>query len=114
MKGQPFYRRLGFAAHGIYLAFVRERSFRYQTLAGTGVLLALLITRPAPIWWATGAIAVGMVLAAELFNSALEALATHLHPEHHPEIGAVKDIAAGAVLVSSLAALVTAIAFLFR
>lgn len=51
---------------------------------------------------------------AELFNSALETLTDHLHPEHHHEIGAAKDIAAGAVLVAALAAVFVALAFIFR
>ncbi|SIT47844.1 Diacylglycerol kinase (fragment) [Paraburkholderia piptadeniae] len=40
-----------------------------------------------------------LVLAAELFNTALERLADHLYPEHHPAIGVAKDCAAGAVLL---------------
>lgn len=114
MKGQTFGRRLRFAVDGIYSAFCRERSFRFQVLAGAGVLVALLLTRPSPVWWAIGALAVGFVLMAELFNTALEVLADHLHPEQHPEIRAVKDIAAGAVLVSSVLALLVAVVFLFR
>lgn len=114
MKGQSFRKRLGFAIDGICLAFRQENSFRFHVLAGTGVLAVLLLTRPAPAWWAIGALAVGFVLAAELFNTALEILIDHLHPEQHPEIRAVKDIAAGAVLVSSFIAVLAAVAFLFR
>lgn len=114
MKGQSFGRRLRFAVDGLYLAFCREHSFRFQVLAGAGVLVVLLLTRPSPVWWAIGALAVGLVLMAELFNTALEVLIDHLHPEQHPEIRAVKDIAAGAVLVFSVFALLVAVAFLFR
>lgn len=114
MKGQTFLRRLGFAVDGLRAAFRREHSFRQHLLAAAGVLGVLLVTRPAPLWWAIGAITVGLVLMAELFNSALEALIDHLHPERHPEIRVVKDIAAGAVLVTSLIALAVAVAFLFR
>ncbi len=113
MKGQSFVRRLGFAIDGIYSAIRREHSFRLQVLAGAGVLIVLLLTRPSPVWWAIGALAVGFVLTAELFNTAIEVLVDHLHPEQHPEIRAVKDIAAGAVLVSSGFALLVAVAFLF-
>lgn len=114
MKGQPFRQRLVFAVRGLYVAFCRERSVRTQVLAAIGVLIVLSITRPAPVWWAIVALAVGLVLMAELFNSALEALTDHLHPDRHPEIRAVKDIAAGAVLVASGVALLVAITFLFR
>ncbi|GAA5176054.1 hypothetical protein GCM10025771_09790 [Niveibacterium umoris] len=114
MKGQTFLRRLGFAVDGLKAAFRREHSFRQHLLATGAVLGVLLVTRPAPVWWAIGAITVGLVLMAELFNSALEALIDHLHPERHPEIRVVKDIAAGAVLVTSLIALAVAVAFVFR
>ena len=113
MKGQSFGRRLRFAVDGIYMAFRREHSFRFHVLAGAGVLLVLLLTRPSPVWWAIGALAVGLVLMAELFNTAVEVLADHLHPEQHPEIRAVKDIAAGAVLIASIFAVLVAVAFVF-
>lgn len=49
---------------------------------------------------------IALVLAAELMNSAIEALADHLHPDLHDEIRAVKDMAAGTILVLNGAALV--------
>lgn len=112
MKGQPFIRRVGFALHGLRLAVQREGSLRSHLLAAAAVLLVLLLIRPAPLWWALLALAVGLVLVAELVNSALEALIDHLHPERHPEIGAAKDIAAGAALVASGIAVLVGLAFL--
>jgi diacylglycerol kinase (ATP) len=52
------------------------------------------------------------VLAAELFNTALEQLADRLHPEQHPQIRIAKDCAAAAVLVVSIGAIVVAAALL--
>lgn len=66
------------------------------------------------MWWALGALTIGLVIVAELFNAALETLADHLHPERHPEIGATKDIAAAAVLIAALTAVLVAGAFLVR
>jgi diacylglycerol kinase (ATP) len=57
-------------------------------------------------------LAVGLVLVAEMANTAIETLADHLHPGQHPEIGVVKDVAAGAVLVASLVAVVVGLAYL--
>lgn len=57
---------------------------------------------------------IGLVMMAELMNAALETLADRLHPERHPEIGAAKDMAAGAVLAASVAAVLVAVAFIFR
>ena len=112
MKNQAFNHRLRYAVAGIREAFGAENSFRLQCIAATGVLIALLVLRPAPIWWAMAALSVSVVLAAEQFNTALERLADRLHPEVHPEIRIAKDCAAGAVLVVSLGALAVAAAFI--
>ena len=111
MKGQPFIKRLGFALKGIALTFRRESSFRTHVLVAVGVLVLLCIARPAPVWWAIVVVVTGLVLLAELFNSALETLTDHLHPDQHPEIGVAKDMAAGAVLVASAIAVLVGIAF---
>ena len=111
MKGQGFTRRLGFALQGLKRATGSERSLRTHLGAAAGVLLVLVVTRPAPLWWAVLGLAVGIVLMAKLFNSALETLIDHVHPEHHPKVGAAKDIAAAAVLLASIAAVVAGLAF---
>ncbi|MFC5176140.1 diacylglycerol kinase [Nocardioides taihuensis] len=45
-------------------------------------------------------LATGLVLTAELLNSALEALCDHVETGHHEQIGIVKDVAAAAVGIS--------------
>jgi len=112
MKNQPFHSRLFFALAGIASTLRSENSFKVQAIAAIAVAAALLWLRPAPIWWALAALTVSFVLAAELFNTAIEHLADHLHPELHPKIKLVKDCAAAAVLVASLGALAVAVALL--
>jgi diacylglycerol kinase (ATP) len=63
-----------------------------------------------PLWWALILLAGSAVLGAEMFNTAVERLADHLHPDLHPEIRLVKDCAAGGVLITSAGALGVAIA----
>lgn len=110
MKNHPFHRRLGFALAGLRDAWRRERSFRTQVGAAAIAVVALCILRPAPVWWAIVALLIAVVLAMELFNSALEALADLVHADQHPQIRIVKDMAAAAVLLVAAAALVIAIA----
>lgn len=81
-------------------------------LAAALVLMVLLTVQPAPIWWGLLGLAVGLVMVAELLNSAIEALADHLHPEQHRQIGVAKDLAAAAVLIASMVAAAVGIAFL--
>ena len=106
MKNRPFPERLGFALAGLAEGWRKEASFRTHILAGLGALAALIALRPAPVWWALITLVAALVIATELLNSAIERLADHLHPDRHPEIKAVKDLAAAAVLVFSLASLV--------
>ena len=110
-KGRNHYQRLMFALAGMRHAWRNERSLRLQTLALAGVIAVLAWLRPPAIWWALAALACALVLAAELANTAIEALVDHLHPDVHPAIRVVKDCAAAAVLVASLGALAVAAAF---
>lgn len=112
MKNQPFLHRLGYSLAGIRVAW-QEASFRFQSLMALGVIALLIILRPAPIWWALLLMNCGLVLAAELFNTALERALDHLHPEIHPAIKISKDCAAAAVLVFSLTAAGTFLVFLW-
>lgn len=113
MKNRPFHQRLSFALAGLATAWRRERSLRAQSAMAVVAFLALALLRAPLLWWAIVVLAMAIVVAAELFNSALEALADHLHPDRHPEVGAIKDMAAGAVLVSSIGAAVVGALFLW-
>jgi len=112
MKNQRFNHRLGFALAGLKAAWQAERSFRTQSFYAVFAIVLLLALQPAPIWWALILLLVLMVMATELINTALEHLADHLHPEAHPKIKLVKDCAAGAVLLLSIASGIVTVAML--
>ena len=113
-KNQPFLVRLRFAWAGIVHGIRAEHSVRFHVGSLVLVLVALVVLRPEPLWWAVIILASAAVIAAELLNTALEHLADHLHPEIHSSIRIVKDCAAGAVLVCSVAALAVAAAFVIH
>jgi undecaprenol kinase len=106
-KNRPFGARLGFALRGLAHALRTEASLQFQAGAP---LAALLLLRPGALWWAAVLLACAAVIAAELFNTAIERLADQLHPAEHPQIGIVKDCAAAAVLIAALGALGVALA----
>jgi undecaprenol kinase len=110
-KNQAFLNRIRFALNGIRFSVCTERSMRVHVLALVLVLIALIVFAPPPEWWALIGLACGAVVTTELLNTAIEHLLDRLHPEQHPSIGVVKDCAAAAVLVSSMAAIVVAVAF---
>jgi undecaprenol kinase len=104
VKAQSFRARLGFAFAGIAVVWRREQSFRIQCLLGIATAAVTAALRPGWIWAALVALSIGLVLAAELVNGAIEYAIDRLHPEMHDEIKYAKDAAAGAVLLTSLAA----------
>lgn len=99
MKNQKFLAKLQNALSGIAHAWKTETNFRTEIIFGVATLGLFGLLRPPAIWWALILLCITLVLAAELVNSALEALADHLHPDLHPAIGHVKDMLAGFVLV---------------
>lgn len=114
MKNQAFSNRFKFALNGISHAFKSERSFRFQSIAAIAAVCFLAFLKASPAWWALFSIIIGAVLGAELFNTALECLMDHLHPEQHPAIKLAKDCAAGAVLIFSLISISVFICFLYE
>ncbi|HEY6482604.1 MAG TPA: diacylglycerol kinase [Steroidobacteraceae bacterium] len=102
--------RCRFAIQGLAAGLRSEHSLRYQMVALACVVVALIRFRLEPLWWAIVALSSAAVISAELFNTALEFLADHLHPQIHPQIRLVKDCAAAAVLVAACGALAVAVA----
>ncbi len=88
--------------NGLIFAARSEQAIREE-------LVALLLAIPAA--WLVGATvmrrvelvcAVGLILAVELLNTAIEKLADRLTRDHDPQIGRVKDISSAAVGVTLL------------
>ncbi|WP_413432098.1 diacylglycerol kinase [Crateriforma spongiae] len=100
------------ASRGIGVAVRGQKSFWVHFPAGILVLMTAFALRlPATsmaILWLT----VGVVIAAEVANSAFEALVHTVHPSFDPRIGRALDMAAGAVLVLSIAAVAVGICLL--
>jgi undecaprenol kinase len=109
-KNLSFAKRMGFALGGFAHAVRAERSLRTQLACLVVVALALAYLRPPAVWWALVGLGAAGVLAAELFNTAVEHLADHVQPDLHPQIRIVKDCAAAAVLCAALGAVAVAIA----
>ena len=109
-KNQSFARRLAFAVAGFAHALRGERSLRTQLGILVVVVAVLGYLQPPAVWWALVSLCAAGVIGAELFNTAVERLADHLHPDVHPQIRIVKDCAAAAVLCAALGAVGVGIA----
>lgn len=104
MKKHSQWKRFTFALIGFRAAWQNERSFRTEIVLASFFFLAMVVARPGVLWWLATGLTAGMVLGAELFNTAIENMCDALHPDQHPLIGMAKDCASAAVLVSVLTA----------
>ena len=93
-----------YAFKGIGRLFRTQVNAWIHLVAASCVAAAGLYFDISTIEWCICVIAVGGVLSAEAFNTALEDLTDLVSPDHHPLAGHVKDLAAGAVLLFSIGA----------
>ena len=72
MKNPSFFRRMRHALAGLRKCWRTEGSFRGHLWRASLALPAMLIVRPAPVWWALAGLVVAQIFALELVNSAIE------------------------------------------
>ena len=108
MGGKQFHIINNFrnAFNGIFLLIREGKIFRVHLLIMTAVIVAGILFSIDKVEWLIVILTIGVVLAAEGFNTAIEKLCDHISPDYHKSIKKVKDIAAAAVLLVSITAAV--------
>ena len=96
-----------YAISGIINAYRRERHMRFHFFAALVVLVLAFLLRLSALEWVAIIFVTAMVLTFEMLNTAFEALVNKVSPEINPLAKYVKDVAAGAVLIMSIAAAAT-------
>lgn len=100
------------AANGILQALKSERNMKLHIIAAALVIILSVIFGLTRVEFIIVCITIGMVLVCELINTALEALVDIITDEYHPKARFIKDVSAGAVLVSAFVSVIVAY-FLF-
>lgn len=101
-----------FAIRGVLLGLkspsqtAAQNSFLIHIPCSIVVLVAGAWLNVGWVAMATLVMCCAMVLVAEMFNSSIESIAKAITPQHDSHIGVALDIAAGAVLLASLAAVI--------
>ena len=102
-------RNLVIALRGTMLLLTTEHAIMVQAVVGAVFIALGYIVQLSRIEWTIQLLCIGMVLAIEGANTAVEKLCDFIHPGQHPRIKFIKDISAGAVGFAALTALVVAI-----
>ena len=102
MPFKQFLKSVNFAVEGIIYAAKTQRHLRYHFYSATTVLIISYVIGVTRIEFLIIALSVIAVLLAELFNTSIEALVDIISPKYSEKARIVKDIAAGAVFVTSI------------
>lgn len=94
------------AIRGLISAVRTEPNFRFHLVAAVITVAAGLLLHVSASEWLLLIFCIAMVTGFELFNTAIEELCNHVTPTEHPAIKQIKDLAAAAVLVVSIASLI--------
>jgi diacylglycerol kinase (ATP) len=102
-------RMLGFryAFRGIGHLFQYEPNARIHAVAGICVIIAGFLLKISAMEWIAIVIVIGLVISAEAFNTAIEKLCDVASPDYSESIKHIKDMSAGAVLLTAIASAIT-------
>ena len=91
-----------YAFRGIWLVFRNENNAKIHLLATVIVVSLGLYLKLDKNDWLWVCLAISLVWIMESFNSAIEKLVDLASPDFDPTAGAIKDMAAGAVLFGAI------------
>lgn len=112
MRWSVLLRSFGYALAGLSHAVRTQQNVRVQlTCAAAVVAVAAWLHIPGRDW-AVLCLSMGLVIAGEIGNTALEAVVNLVSPDYHPLAKIAKDSAAAAVLVLALTAAVVGLLIL--
>lgn len=97
-------RSFRYAGHGIWLMLKSQHNAWIHAAATVVVVLAGFVFGITRTEWCIIILTCAAVWMAEALNTAIEFLADSTTKEFHPMIGKAKDVAAGAVLITAIAA----------
>ncbi len=109
-KDHPsFLRSFGYAIEGFVTAVRTERNIKVMLAAGVLTVIMGFVAKLQLISWALIVICIGLVIFAELCNTAMEAIVDLATQELHPLAKRAKDIAAASVYVLSITAAIVGV-----
>ncbi|MBW7571652.1 diacylglycerol kinase family protein [Caproiciproducens faecalis] len=97
-----FFKSFKYAFRGIIYCINNERNMRIHTVAALYVFVFSFFFEMSRTSYAAVLIAIAMVITAELFNTVAEELCDMAAASFHPVVRIIKDMAAGAVLISAV------------
>lgn len=102
MRSASLLHSFKYAFEGIWYVLRSQRNAKIHLGVTLAVILLGLFLRLSALHWAVLLVTIGMVFAAEMFNTVIEALIDLVSPNYHPLAKIAKDAAAGAVFILAM------------
>ena len=102
-------RSFRFAIKGIKDCFLTQVNFRIHLLLALIAILVGIGFHISANEWMFIVFSITLVVLTEMINTSIEKLCDFIHTDRHPQVEIIKDIAAGAVLISTLASFCTGV-----
>jgi diacylglycerol kinase (ATP) len=106
MKNRNLIDSFNNAINGIIYTIKNERNIKIHITAAIVILILSLFYKLSRIDFLVVCISIGFVIVCELFNTAMEVMVDIIVDVYHPKAKVVKDVAAGAVLVSAFVSII--------
>jgi diacylglycerol kinase (ATP) len=101
-KPKNWFESLNYAIEGVIYAFKTQRHVRYHYIIAAGALFLSLFLELPVLEFVLFAMAVIILLFAEMINTAIEETVNLVEDKHHMIAKNAKDVSAGAVLIASI------------
>ncbi len=102
-------RSIRIALDGIKHVLISQQNARIHAVISLVVLILAILLRLTSLEWTALLVVIGLVWTAEIFNTAMEVLVDMVSPEHSQGGKVIKDISAGAVLITALLSILVGI-----
>lgn len=107
-KPKNWFESLNYAIEGVIYAFKTQRHVRYHYIIAAGALFLSLFLELPVIEFVLFAMAVIILLFAEMMNTAIEETVNLVENKHNMIAKNAKDVSAGAVLIASIGVVIMA------
>ncbi len=101
-----------YAFAGIWYTFKTQRNAQIHLSIATTIVILGLILKLSLTEWAILALTTGFVITTEMLNTVAETAMDYATTEFNPQVKIVKDVAAGAVLLSAITAVIVGLLIL--
>lgn len=109
LKKPPFQKSVFFAFSGLWKMLKTERNFQIEVVALLINIFLIVYLKVEKIDCIVLLLVSFLVLIVETLNTSIEKICDYVQPNFHKSIGLIKDLSAGAVLLSAILSVIIAL-----